>query len=141
MLIKRLEYMKQNKNKTVKEFHTRFENLLLQIPRSHRPEDRYLIYLYTNALLVQLGFLLSENRPRTIQEAYHMAIQIEANISLFKGEHLFTPRIKFDDLKDTLDTLSLKRLFSLQTFVSKFQERREQYIDKQEVEEKDIDED
>jgi hypothetical protein len=42
MLIKRLEYMKQTENETVKEFHTRFENLLHQIPRSHHPEDRYL---------------------------------------------------------------------------------------------------
>ena len=57
-----------------------------------------------------------------------MVIQIEENISLFKGEHLFT-----------LDTLSLERLVSLETFVSKLQERREQDIDKQEVEEKDLD--
>jgi hypothetical protein len=85
MLIKILEYMKQTKNETVKEFHTRFENLLQQIPRSHHPEDKYLIYLYTNALLVQLGFLLSEKGTRTIQEDYHMVIQIEANISFFKG--------------------------------------------------------
>jgi hypothetical protein len=137
MLIKILEYMKQTKNETVKEFHTRFENLLQQIPRSHRPEDKYLVYLYTNALLVQLGFLLSEKGPRTIQEAYHMAIQIEENISLFKGEHLFTPEIKVDDPKDTPDTLSLERLVSLEIFVSKFQERREQVIDQQEVEERD----
>jgi hypothetical protein len=57
-----------------------------------------------------------------------MTIQIEENISLFKGEHLFT-----------LNTLSLERLVSLDTFVSKFQERREQDIDQQEVEEKDLD--
>jgi hypothetical protein len=66
-----------------------------------------------------------------------MAIQIEANISLFKGEHLFTPKIKVDDPKDTPDTLSLERLVSLEIFVSKFQERREQFIDQQEVEERD----
>jgi hypothetical protein len=74
MLIKILEYMKQNKNETVKEFHTRFVNLLQQVPRSHRPEDKYLVYLYTNALLVKLGFLLSKKSPRKIQEAYKMAI-------------------------------------------------------------------
>jgi hypothetical protein len=49
-----------------------------------------------------------------------MAIQIEANISLFKGEHLFTPEIKVDDPKDTPDTLSLERLVSLEIFVSEF---------------------
>jgi hypothetical protein len=67
MLIKIFEYMKQTMNETDKEFHTRFENLLLKILISHHPEDRYLIYLYTNALLVHLGFLLSKKGPRTIQ--------------------------------------------------------------------------
>jgi hypothetical protein len=52
MLIKILEHMKQTKNETIKEFHTRFENLLQQIPGSHHPEDKYLVYLYTNGLLV-----------------------------------------------------------------------------------------
>jgi hypothetical protein len=73
--------MKQTKNDIVKDFHTRFENLLQQIPRSHRPEDKYLIYLYTNALSTQLGFLLNQKELRTIQESYHMAIEIEENIS------------------------------------------------------------
>jgi hypothetical protein len=68
-----------------------------------------------------------------------MAIQIEENISLFKGEHLFTLGIEVDDPKDTLDTLSLERLVSLEDFVSKFQERRVKDIDQQEVEEKDLD--
>jgi hypothetical protein len=45
----------------------------------------------TNALLAQLGFLLDQKEPRTIQEAFHMAIEIEANISLPKEEHLSTP--------------------------------------------------
>jgi hypothetical protein len=84
MILKRLEYIKQNKNETVREFQDRFEILLWKIPRSHHLEDKYIAYLYTNALLVHLGFLLSKNGPKTIHEAYHMAIEIEANISLFK---------------------------------------------------------
>jgi hypothetical protein len=120
MKIKILEYMKKTKNDIVKEFHTRFENLLQQIPRSHYPKDMYLTYLYTNAILVHLGFLLNKKGPRKIQEDYHMAIQIEANNSLFKGEYLFTPRIEVDGPKDTPYTLSLERLVSLDTFVSKF---------------------
>jgi hypothetical protein len=113
MLINRVEYMKQTKNKTIKEFHTRFEYLLQQIPRYHHPEDRYPVYLYINALLVQLVFLVNEKGPRTIQEDYHMAIQIEENISLFKIEHLFSSEIKVDDPKDTLDTLIMERLVPL----------------------------
>jgi hypothetical protein len=109
---------------------------LQQIPRSHHPEDKYLIYLCTNALLVQLGFLLNEKGPRTIEEDYHMAIQIEENISLFNGEHLFDPEIKVDDPKDNPDTLSMEILVSLEIFVSKFQEIREEVVDQQEVEER-----
>jgi hypothetical protein len=69
-----------------------------------------------------------------------MSIQIEEIISLFKGEHLFTPEIKVDEPKDTPNTLSLERLVSLEIFVSKFQERREQVIDQQEFEERDLNE-
>jgi hypothetical protein len=67
---------------------------------------------------VHIGFLLSKKGPRTIHEAYHMAIQIEVNISLLKGENLFFPEIKIDDPKYTPDTLSLERLVSLDIFVS-----------------------
>ena len=81
--------------------------------------------------------MLYKKGPRSIQEAYYMVIQIEENISLFKGEHLFTLEIKFDDPKDTPDTLILERLVSLEIFVSKFQEIREQVINQQEVEERD----
>jgi hypothetical protein len=86
---------------------------------------------------VHLGFLLSKKGPRTIQESYHMAIQIEVNISLFKGEHLFSLEIKVDDPKVIPDTLGLEKLVSLDIFVREFQERSEQVIDQQEVEERD----
>jgi hypothetical protein len=129
MLLKRLEYIKQIENETIREFQDRFENLLWQIPRSHHPEDKYLTYLYTNALLVHLGFLLNKKGPKTLHEAHNMAIEIEANISLFKKGHLFT-----------LDSLSLERLISLKTFVDYFQERREKDIDQQGLEEKSFNE-
>jgi hypothetical protein len=93
---------------------------LYQIPRSHYPEDKYLMYLYTIALLVHLGFLLNKKSSKTLQEAYNMAIEIEANISLFKEGHPFT-----------LDAFSLERLVSLEIFTENSQERREQVIDQQ----------
>jgi hypothetical protein len=129
MPLKRLEYIKQTKNETVKEFHTRFENLLYHIPRSHRLGDKYLVYLYTNALLVHLAFLLGKKGPKAINDVYHMAIQIKVNIFLFKRKHIFSPETKFDDPEGTPDTLSLERLVFLQIF-----ERREQVIDQQKVE-------
>jgi hypothetical protein len=49
-----------------------------------------------------------------------MAIQIEENISLFKGKHLFTPKTNVDDPKDTPDALSMEILVPLENFVCKF---------------------
>jgi hypothetical protein len=130
MLLKILEYIKQTENATVREFQDRFENLLWKIPRSYHPEDKYLSYLYTNALLVHLGFLLSKKGPKTLHEAHNMAIDIEENISFSKEGHLFTP-----------DTLSLVRLVSPKTFTYNFQEIREKDIDQQGVEDKGLNED
>jgi hypothetical protein len=117
ILLKRLEYIKQTENETIRKFQDRFENLLYQIPRSHHARDKYLVYLYTNALLVHLGFPLSKKGPKTLHEAHNMALEIEANISLSKGGHVFTP-----------DTLSLQRLVSLENFTGDFQENGEQVI-------------
>jgi hypothetical protein len=125
MILKILEYIKQNKN-AIREFQDRFETFLWKIPKSHCHEDKYLIYLYTNALLVHLGFLLGKKGPKTFHEAYNMSLEIEENISLSKEGHLFTP-----------DTLSLERLVSLETFTGNLKEKGEQVINQQEVEEKD----
>jgi hypothetical protein len=57
-LLKELEYAKQTKDETVWDFQHRFQRLLYQIPRDHYPEDKYLVDLFNNALLVHLGFLL-----------------------------------------------------------------------------------
>jgi hypothetical protein len=114
------------------EFHDRFENFLYQIPRSHHPGDKYLIYLYTNALLVHLGFLLNKKGTKTIDDAYYMTRKIEENISLSKRKHIFSLETKIDDPKGTPDTFSLEQLLSLDIF-----EGREQVINQQEVEESD----
>jgi hypothetical protein len=69
---------------------------------------------------VHLGFLLNKKGPKKIDDSYHMAIQIEVNISLFKREHPFNPETKVDDPENTPDALSLERLVSLEKIVSKF---------------------
>jgi hypothetical protein len=86
LLLKGLEYIRQTEDETVRAFDVRFQMLLLQIPRSHCPEDKYLMYLYTNAFLGHLSFLLNKKHPKTLEEAYNMAIKIEANISLFRKD-------------------------------------------------------
>jgi len=104
MLIKRLDYMENNKNEIVKEF--RFEKMLQQIHRSHHPKHKFLFFLYTRAFLGQLGFLLDKRGPRKIEESYGMAIEIEAIISSSNEEHLFTPKVEVDNLEVTPDILS-----------------------------------
>jgi hypothetical protein len=138
-LLKRIEYVKKTENEAVRDFEVRFEGLLYQIPRSHHLGDKYLVYLYTNALLVHLGFLLNKKGPKTIYDAYYMARQIEENISLSKGKHIFSLGTKVDDPKGTPNTLSLERLFTLETFNVNFQEEGEQIIDQQNAKGKDLD--
>jgi hypothetical protein len=87
------------------------------------------VYLFTNALLVHLGFLLSKNMPKSLYEAGNMDMQIEANIFLSKEKHIFSLGTKINDPEDTLDTLNLERLVSLENFTADFQEEREQVID------------
>jgi hypothetical protein len=81
-LLKELEGIRQEEFEIVKVFGFRFERLLCQIPQSHRPEEKYLIYLYANGLQGHLSFLLSKKNPKTLAEAHNMAIQIEKNLSL-----------------------------------------------------------
>jgi hypothetical protein len=126
VLLQRLKHIKKTKNENIREFRDRFENLLYQIPRSHHAEDKYLVYLYTNSLLVHLGFLLSKKGPKEIYDAYSMVMQIKDNIYLFKKKNIFSVETKVEDPKGTPDTLSLERLISLDIF-----EGREQVINQQ----------
>jgi hypothetical protein len=117
ILLKRIEHIKQAENETLFDFQSRLEGTLCQIPRSHCPEDKYIVYLYTHAILGHLGLPLSKRGPRTLDEAYDMAIGIERNIPLSGIKDLFTS-----------GTLSMESLFSHENFVDDFQEEGEQTI-------------
>jgi hypothetical protein len=110
VLLKRFKHIKQTENETLRDFQDRFEDTLYQIPKSHHPEDEYIVHLYTHALLVHLGFPLSKRGPSTLNEAYDMATKIEQNISLSGTKDLFTS-----------DTLSMESLFALDNFIVDFQ--------------------
>jgi hypothetical protein len=118
-LLKELEGIRQTESEIVKAFGFRFERLLYQIPQSHRPEEKYLVYLYTNGLQGHLSFLLSKKNPKTLAEAHNMAIRIEKNLSLTRT--------------NAMDILSLIKLVSHEDT----QERGEQIVDQQN---EDIDE-
>jgi hypothetical protein len=76
-LLKELEDVKQAESETVRDYCARFRKSLYQIPHGCRPEDKYLVYLYTNGLQVHLSFLLDKKKPKTLPEAHKMAMQIE----------------------------------------------------------------
>jgi hypothetical protein len=122
-LLKELEGIKQTESEIVRAYCARFQKLLYQIPQSHRPEEKYLVYLYTNGLQVHLSFLLSKKKPKTFPEAHDMAIQIEKSLLM--------------TMTDTMDTLSLIKLVSHGYFVEDTQERGEQVFNQQN---EDIDE-
>jgi hypothetical protein len=103
-LLRGFESIKQTEDETIRDFDFRFQRSLYHIPESYRPKGKYLIYLYTNGILGHLSFLLNKKGPKTLAEAYNMAIQIEKNLSSSKtNDH-------------TMDTLSLIKLVSLETF-------------------------
>jgi hypothetical protein len=118
-LLKELEGIKQTNFENVKVFWFKFQKLFYQIPESHRPKGKYLVYLFTNGLQGHLSFLLNKRNPKTLAEAHNMAIQIERNL-LSSGINAFT-----------MDALSLMKLVSHETFVEDTQERREQVFNQQ----------
>jgi hypothetical protein len=91
--------------------------LLYQIPQGHRPEEKYLVYLYTNGLQGHLSFLLNKKKPKTLPEAHDMAIQIEKSLSLTRT--------------NSMDALSPMKLVSRETFFEDTQERGEQVFNQQ----------
>jgi hypothetical protein len=66
-----------------------------------------------------LSFLLNKRNPKTLAEAHNMAIQIEKNLLLSEINGT------------TMDTFSLIKLVSLETFVEDPQKRREQVFNQQ----------
>jgi hypothetical protein len=116
-LLKELEGIKQTESEIVRDYCARFRKSLYQIPRGYRPEDKYLVYLYTNGLQVHLSFLLNKKKPKTLAEAHKMAMQIERSLFMTKT--------------DAEDTLSSIKLVSHETFVEDAQERRKQVFSQQ----------
>jgi hypothetical protein len=116
-LLKELESIKQRESELVRIICARFQKVLYQIPPGHRPEERYLVYLYTKGLQGHLSFLLDKKKPRTFPEAHDMATQIEKSLSLTRT--------------DPMDALSLMKLVSHGNFVEDAHERGEQVLDQQ----------
>ena len=76
ILLIRLNNLTKQENETVREFHDKFESLVQKILVSHHPSDNFLLFLYTKAFTGQMGFLLRDKAPKTIQEAQEVATRI-----------------------------------------------------------------
>jgi hypothetical protein len=98
------------------------------------------VYLFTNALLVHLGFLLIQKNPKTLHEVGDMALQIEENIFLSRTKNVFSLGSEINDYEDTSGTLNLDKLVSLETSTVDFQEEGKQVIDQQKTKRKSLDE-
>jgi hypothetical protein len=96
MLLTRLNTLWKHENESIREFHTRFETLLQKIPASHHPKDDYLVHIYTKSFNGQLGYLLKDKNPQSIQEAQELATRIEGNLLSSKIEPFANPRGKVD---------------------------------------------
>jgi hypothetical protein len=96
MLLTRLNSLAKYENESIREFHTRFETLLQRILASHHPKDDYLVYIYTRSFNLQLGYLLRDKNPHSIQEAQELATKIEGNLLSFKIKPFANPRGRID---------------------------------------------
>jgi hypothetical protein len=117
VLLKKIEHIKQTKNETLFNFQNRFEGTLYQIHASHHPEEEYVVHLYTHAILAHLGFPLIKRAPKTLDEAYGMAKEIEQNIFSSGIKDLFTS-----------STLTMESLYSHEKLIDDFQEEGKQTI-------------
>jgi hypothetical protein len=73
MLLLQLSEMKNKENENVKEFDTRFENLLQRIPDNIIPKSDALIFVYVNSYLGKFGLMIKEKRQMTLEEAKEQA--------------------------------------------------------------------
>jgi hypothetical protein len=96
MLLTRLNSLAKYENESIWEFHTRFETLLQRIPASHHTKDDYLVHIYTRSFNGQLGYLLRDKNPQSIQEAQELATKIGGNLLSSKIEPFANPRGRID---------------------------------------------
>jgi hypothetical protein len=69
---------------------------LQNIPASHHPNGDYLVHIYTKSFNGQLGYLLRDKNPQSIQEAQELATKIEGNLHSSKIDPFANPKGKMD---------------------------------------------
>jgi hypothetical protein len=130
MLLTRLSGIEKHENESIREFHTRFEALLQRIPPSHHSKDDYLVHIYTRSFNGQLGYLVRDKDPQSIQEAQELATKIEGNLLSSKIEPFANPRGKIDVKHKTVH--NVEPASDLCTSISKLQASVDSIIKNQE---------
>jgi hypothetical protein len=69
---------------------------------SHHPSSSFLTFLYTKAFSRRSKFLLDIREPRTIQEAFDIATEVEAKIPSSKKEQSVVLEVKIDEVVQDL---------------------------------------
>jgi hypothetical protein len=105
MLMIQFNEIKKKENESVKEFDTRFENLLKQIPDNIIPKDDVILIIYTNYFEGKFGFMLRDKAPKTLVEAQEQATKIEENLSVSKVEPFHAPHAKAKTKPRTLSNV------------------------------------
>lgn len=100
--------MKKKENESVKEFDTRYENLIKQIPNDIFPKDGVVLLQYTNAFEGKFGFMLRDKSPKTLVEAQEYADEIEQNLLASKVEPFHAPHSKAETKPRALNNANSK---------------------------------
>jgi hypothetical protein len=125
----------KNENESIQEFHTKFEALLQRIPPSHHLKDEYLVHIYTISFSGQLGYLLRDKDPQSIQEAQELATKIEGNLLSSNINPFANPRGRINtkqkvvhNAESTSDLCT--RINKLQASVDKIMKNQEEMMNR-----------
>jgi hypothetical protein len=104
-LLTHFNEMRKKENESVKEFDTRFDNLLKNTPIDISPKDGVVLLLYANALEGQFWFMLRDNSPKILVQAEKSATKIEENILAYKVEPFHAPHDKAKTKPRTMNSV------------------------------------
>jgi hypothetical protein len=133
MLLTRLNSLAKFENESIREFHTRVEALLQRIPPNRHLKDDYLVHIYTRYFNGQLGYLLRDKDPQSIQEYQYLTTKIERNLLSSKIEPFANPRGRIDTKQKVVHNAEpasdiYTSISKLQAFVDSIMKNQEEMI-------------
>ena len=74
--------IKRLPNESVIEFNTRFQKRMYKLMQSMRVDDKVCLITYLNAFDGKTAYQLRDKEPRTLRDAFRMAINVENNLRI-----------------------------------------------------------